>query len=121
MSDTRRRTSITVHSDEDDDEVIQAGRRSSSASMHNETALRSEVAHNNSTNEHAHARHAHASATVDKPSPSRHNSDDPNRMITTEEDLHAQVPFAKMKRTIMIVVLIFIVAFIVYWVITHSA
>jgi hypothetical protein len=119
MSDTRRRTHITVHSDEDDDEVIQTGCRSSSAPMHNEAALRSEVAHNDSTNVQAHARHVHASA--DKPSPSRHNSDDPNRMITTEEDLHAQVPFAKMKRTIMIVVLIFVVAFIVYWVITHSA
>ena len=38
-----------------------------------------------------------------------------NRMITTEEDLHASVPFAGMQRVIIVVAIILIVVFVLYY------
>lgn len=49
----------------------------------------------------------------------RAREEDPNRMITTEEDLHAEVPFAGMQRTVLIVLGIFAVVFIIYCVAFH--
>lgn len=42
-----------------------------------------------------------------------------SRLITTEEDLHARVPFARMQRVLMAIALILLVAFAVYWFCFH--
>ena len=39
-----------------------------------------------------------------------------NEMVTTEEDLHAKMPFAGMQKGIMAVLLLLIVAAVVYWI-----
>lgn len=41
-------------------------------------------------------------------------------MVTTEEDLHAKMPFVNMQRVIAIVLLLLIAAFAFYWFATHS-
>lgn len=38
-----------------------------------------------------------------------------NRMITTEEDLHASVPFANMRRIIIVAAIVLIVVFLLYY------
>lgn len=38
-----------------------------------------------------------------------------SRMVTTEDDLKSDVPFAHMQRTIVIVVLALLIVFLVYW------
>ncbi len=37
------------------------------------------------------------------------------QMITTEDDLHAKMPFSGMQRAIVILLLVLVVAFVVYW------
>lgn len=44
-----------------------------------------------------------------------------SRMITTEEDLHATVPFARMQRIVMVVFALLIVAAVAYWFVRHTA
>jgi len=42
-----------------------------------------------------------------------------NRLTTTEEDLHAHVPFAHMQRALIALALILLVVFAVYWFCFH--
>lgn len=41
------------------------------------------------------------------------------RMITTEEDLHTAMPFARMQRIVVLVLALLIVAAVVYWFVRH--
>lgn len=42
-----------------------------------------------------------------------------NRLMTTEEDLHAHVPFAHMQRALIALALILLVVFVAYWFCFH--
>lgn len=107
---------------EDDDEVvIQAGIVSPSGDSA-DAALREDADGRFSANISS-AADGHVSGSSDDELQFRHVAEqarrqrerEANRMVTTEDDLHASVPFAGMQRVIVIVCALLIAAFVAYY------
>lgn len=111
MADNNTFSLITVDAEEEDDLVIQAGAQGALQAETDAEALDSvkveadvEVG-------------LEADAEVNEtPQAQRVKPKDVNAMITTEEDLRAKGPFVGMQRTILVVFVLLLVAFLAYWI-----
>lgn len=109
---------ISVDVDDEDDMVIQAGAvaskpRASTRVEEASAAETPEVAGASTDDEDQ--RDAAEEMAHDHARAQRMAERDMNRMVTTEEDLHAPVPYAHMQRTILIILAVVVVLFLVYY------
>lgn len=109
---------ISVNADDEDDVVIQAGAVApaarSVAKTENAPAAEAPAAAEAPVDEDA-KRAAAEQAARARARARQKAEEDANRMITTEEDLHAPVPFASMQRTILIILAVAVILFLVYY------
>ena len=130
MSEDKAFSLITVSSDEADDVVVQAGavpagRAGTTAVSQEPEATHASRAASESGESDELVEMLQNASEEDRKAYARHLKNKAIRereaYITSEDDLHAATPFARMRVIIIVVGVLMVVGAVAYWMLTHSA